>query len=195
MTFASRFFGEIKTVVCDRHHAQRNTIVRVFGERVNVLHCCVRAAQNIQRNAEVRSDPICLFWAMRFTRTEDSERAFNNILERLQNTIHILFTTPLMMSLDTFVQSPIRDAFDVVLFPELDVLGQFDTTRFVLDYIRKTRVARLLEMLGNIGLLQSYILSLSGQHKLDRRQFQNRREWDSFECQGIIGHLLCSDVQ
>ena len=167
LTFASRFYGDIKTVVCDRNHAQRKTIVRVFGERVNVLHCCVHAAQNNPRNAGNRSDPICLFWAMRFTRTEESERAFINTLERLQNTIHSMFRTHLMTRLDTFVPSLIRDVFDVMLFPELDVSGQFDTTRFVLDSTRKTRVVRLLEILGNIGHLQSLLLSLSGQLKLD----------------------------
>ena len=39
LTFVSKYFGDIKTFVCDRHYAQQKAIVQVFGQRVNVLHC------------------------------------------------------------------------------------------------------------------------------------------------------------
>ena len=45
LTFMSKFHGDIKTVVCDRHIAQRNAIVRVFGQSIRVLHCCVHVTR------------------------------------------------------------------------------------------------------------------------------------------------------
>ena len=153
--------------MCDRHQVQRNAIVRVFGEHVNVVHCCVHVARNIQRNTGMRSDLLSLFWAMRYTRTEESERAFINALERLHNTKHSMFTTHLMTSLDTFVPSLIRDALDIELFPELEVLGQFDTTRFVLDSTIKTRAARLLETLSSVGCLKRDLFSLDNTNTIE----------------------------
>ena len=64
LTFMSRFYGDIKTVICDRHAAQRKAIVLVFGEGVKVLHCCVHVARNIQRNTGMKTDLLTLFWAM-----------------------------------------------------------------------------------------------------------------------------------
>ena len=119
LTFVSKFYRDVKTVVCDRHVAQRNTIVRVFGESVKVLHCCVHVARNIQRHTGMKSDLLSRFWAMRYARTEESERLFIDTLERLHAAKHSMFTTYLMTSLDTFVPSRIGDALDVSLFPSL----------------------------------------------------------------------------
>ena len=110
LTFVSRFYGGITTVVCDRHQAQRKAIVGVLGEGVRVLHCCIHVARNIQRNTGMKSDLLKLFWAMRYTRTEASERAFIDALERLHAAKRTLFTTQLVASLDTFVPSRISSA-------------------------------------------------------------------------------------
>ena len=61
LTFVSKYYGRIKTFVCDRHGAQRSAIVTVFGESVHIIHCCVHVARNIQNNTGMRSD-LKLFW-------------------------------------------------------------------------------------------------------------------------------------
>ena len=139
----------------------------MFGEGINVIHCCVHVARNIQRNTGVRSDLLSRFWAMRYNRTEESERAFIDALERLHSTKRSLFTTYLTTSLDTFVPSRIRDALDIELFPELDALRHFNTAHFVLDSETKTRTVRLLETLNNVGHLQRDVFSLDNTNTIE----------------------------
>ena len=103
----------------------------MFGEGVRVLHCCIHVARNIQRNTGMKSDLLKLFWAMRYARTEASELAFIDALERLHAAKRSLFTTQLVASLDTFVPSRIRGALDTELFPELGELRRLDVTNII----------------------------------------------------------------
>ena len=78
-------------------------------------------ARNIQHNTGSKSDLLGRFWTMRFTRTEASERAFIDALERLHAAKKSMFTTQLMNSLDSFVPSRTNNALDVELFPEINM--------------------------------------------------------------------------
>ena len=121
LTFVAKYFRDIKTFVCDRHYAQQKAIVQVFGEHVNVLHCCVHIARNILQNTGTNSDLLTRFWKMRFVRDETSERAFLETLERLHAAKRSMFTTHLMNSLDSFLPSRIKDALDIEVFPEINM--------------------------------------------------------------------------
>ena len=46
--FIFRYFPTINTFMCDRHFAQRRAISIVFGQDVNIFHCCVHVARNMK---------------------------------------------------------------------------------------------------------------------------------------------------
>ena len=106
LSFVSNSVTGIKTIVCDRHFAQRNAIERVFGDHVNIVHCAVHVARNIQTNTGASSDLLGRFWEMRFRRTEDAERAFVEALQRLHATRRSSFTAQL---LHTRLVHPLQD--------------------------------------------------------------------------------------
>ena len=158
LTFISKFFPDIKTFVCDRHCAQRNAIISVFGENVHVIHCCVHVARNIQTNTGMRSGLVKLFWNMRFTRTQESERAFLSSLESLHLAKRSLFTTRLLNTLDAFVPSKVDKVLDTDLFPELNPLRNFETSGVILDSPAKGFASALLHKLKTAGSFQRDVL-------------------------------------
>ena len=99
----------------------------MFGENVHVIHCCVHVARNIQTNTGMRSGLVKLFWNMRFTRTQESERTFITSLESQHLAKRSLFTTRLLNTLEAFVPSKVDKVLDTDLFPELNPLHNFET--------------------------------------------------------------------
>ena len=159
LTFVTKYFKDIKTFVCDRHYAQQKAIIQVFGEHVNVLHCCVHIARNIQQNTGPKSDLLGLFWTMRFTRTEATERAFIDALERLHGAKRSMFTTQLLNSLDSFLPSRIQNALDIELFPEIIPLRELSLRSCVADNPMKERAATLLRHIVQAGHFHRDIFS------------------------------------
>ena len=158
LTFVSKYFSGIKTFVCDRHCAQRNAIINVFGENVHVIHCCVHVARNIQTNTGMRSGLVKLFWNMRFTMSEESERAFINALEKLHLAKRSLFTTRLLNTLEAFVPSKVDKVLNTDIFPELNALHNFEPLGVVLDCPAKEFANALLHKLKTVGSFQRDVL-------------------------------------
>ena len=167
LTFVSKFFPDIKTFVCDRHCAQRNAIIGVFGENVHVIHCCVHVARNIQTNTGMRSGLVKLFWNMRFTRTQEAEQAFVNSLESLHLAKRSLFTTRLLNTLEAFVPSKVDKILDIDMFPELNALHNFETIGVNFDAPAKRFAYALLDKLKNVGSFQRDVFTLDNTNSIE----------------------------
>ena len=167
LSFVSNSVTGIKTIVCDRHFAQRNAIERVFGDHVNIVHCAVHVARNIQTNTGASSDLLGRFWEMRFRRTEDAERAFVEALQRLHAARRSSFTAQLLHTLDSFIPSKTNDALHLDRFPELKALRDFDPAVFVVDSPGKARAARLLTHMKHVGVSERDVLSLDNTNTLE----------------------------
>ena len=159
----------------------------MFGQCVNVLHCCVHIARNIQHNTGAKSDLLCRLWTMRFARTEASERSFMDALERLHASKRSMFTTLLTNSLDSFLPSRINNALDVELFPEINT---FKNVAFTSHSGRPRECAcvsppRRDRPPWSISSRHSF----ARQYKHDRGIFQHDQTEDSFKNGDVIGHL------
>ena len=167
LTFVSKYYGGIKTFVCDRHSAQRNAIVTVFGESDHIIHCCVHVARNIQNNMGMRSDLLKLFWKMRFTRTMASEEAFIVSLQRLHTSKRSSFTTRLLNTLEAFVPSKVDQVLDIDIFPVLNTLLNFETCGFNIDSPEKRNANTLLNKLKSLGSFQRDVFSLDNTNSIE----------------------------
>ena len=167
LTFVAKYFGDIKTFVCDRHYSQQKAIVHVFGQCVNVLHCCVHIARNIQHNTGAKSDLLSRFWTTRFARTEAAERAFMDALERLHASKRSMFTTLLTNSLDLYLPSRINNALDVELFPEINTFKNVTFTSHSVDDPVKARVSALRDEIAHFGQFRRDVLSLDNTNTIE----------------------------
>ena len=61
-SFVARHFPSITTFMCDRHYAQHKAITIVFGDSVNIFHCCVHIARNIANNVGPNTLLTKQFW-------------------------------------------------------------------------------------------------------------------------------------
>ena len=104
---------------------------------------------------------------MRFTRTEASERAFIEALERLHAAKKSMFTTHLMNSLDSFIPSRVDSALDVELFPELNMLQNVTRSSTAIDSPAKARVSTLLGKFVHLGPLRRDVFSLDNTNTID----------------------------
>ena len=105
--------------MCDRHFAQRRAISIVFGQDVNIFHCCVHVARNMKTHTGPNSTLVTSFWKMRFTRTTESEEQFIDTLNRHHTSKRTVFTFHLVNSLDTFLPSKVDAVLKRPIFPEL----------------------------------------------------------------------------
>ena len=166
LSFVSNSVTGIKTIVCDRHFAQRNAIERVFGDHDNIVHCGVKVASNTQTNTGASSELLGWLWEMRFRRTEDAEMAFVEALQRLHAARRSSFEA-LLNTLDSFIPSKTKDALHLDRFPELKTLPDFDPAVFVVDSPGKARSSQLLTHLKHVGVSERDVLSLDNTNKLD----------------------------
>ena len=166
LSFVSNSVAGIKTIVCDRHFAQRNAIERVFGDHDNIVHCGVKVASNTQTNTGASSELLGWLWEMRFRRTEDAEMAFVEALQRLHAARRSSFEA-LLNTLDSFIPSKTKDALHLDRFPELKALPDFDLAVFVVDSPGKARAARLLTRLKLVGVSEIGVLSLDNTNTLE----------------------------
>ena len=96
LSFVSSACPVIKVFMCDRHFAQRQAILTVFGPSTRILHCCVHIARNIQQNCGPNGRLLSAFWKMRRSRTPDAEEAFLAELRRLHEAKRSSFSTQLL---------------------------------------------------------------------------------------------------
>ena len=139
----------------------------MFGENVHVIHCCVHVARNIQTNTGMRSGLVKLFWNMRFTRTQESERTFITSLESQHLAKRSLFTTRLLNTLEAFVPSKVDKVLDTDLFPELNPLHNFETSGVILDSPAKGFANALLHKLKTAGSFQRDVFTLDNTNSIE----------------------------
>ena len=117
--------------MCDRHHAQRKAIAQVFGETVHIFHCCVHVARNMANNTGQNSVLARRFWAMRYSRTRESETKFLEALNKVHALKRSLFTTHLLHIVDSFLPSKIDPFLKQKMIPELEMFRDIDLTNLV----------------------------------------------------------------
>ena len=122
-SFVFRFFPTINTFMCDRHFAQRRAISLVFGEGVNIFHCCVHVARNIKAHTGHNSTLVSSFWKMRSARTRETEEQFVDTVNRLHSSKRTVFTSHLVNTLHSFLPSKVDGVLKRPLFPELETIG------------------------------------------------------------------------
>ena len=149
-SFLARFFPSITTFMCDRHHAQRKAIAQVFGETDHIFHCCVHVARNIANNTGQNSVLARRFWAMRYSRTRESETKFLEALNKVHALKRSLFTTHLLHSVDSFLPSKIDPFLKQKMIPELETFRDIDLTNLVRRGHVTNRVVEMISVLLSV---------------------------------------------
>ena len=149
-SFLARFFPSITTFMCDRHHAQRKAIAQVFGETAHIFHCSVHVARNIANNTGQNSVLARRFWAMRYSRTRESETKFLEALNKVHALKRSLFTTHLLHSVDSFLPSKIDPFLKQKMIPELETFRDIDLTNLVRRGHVTNRVVEMISVLLSV---------------------------------------------
>ena len=166
-TFVAKFFPAITTFMCDRHFAQKNAIVNVFGGGVHVLHCCVHIARNIKSNTGRGGGLASDFWAMRFKRTTEAEATFLAGLRRMDRLKKSAFTKHMLDATDSYIPSIV----DPVLLPFLEPLFIFPSGVVLSDIPlateQKKRAWRIVGMMRLIDQTPESVFSIDNTNTVE----------------------------
>ena len=148
--FLFRHVPTIRTFVCDSHAAQSRAIRDVFGDAVDIFHCCVHVGRNIRNNAGQSSALSASFWEMRFSRTPEAEARFLETLQRVHTAKHSLFTTHLLRQVDAFLPSRVDAALKKSKFPELRTARTLDLSLFRAGCERHRKALAILQRMAMV---------------------------------------------
>ena len=165
LSFVSSVCPSIKVFMCDRHYAQRQAILTVFGPSTR-LRCCVHKAHNIQQNFRPNGRLLPAFWNVGRSLRPDADEAFFVELGQLHAAKRSSFSKQLLVSRDVFLQSRIdpllkRDA--LLFFARLRSIIK----SFTVDTIDKEKAVDIVRVLKEVILEDADVFSLDNANSVE----------------------------